>query len=339
MSQKSINISKKFYIYADKVVNEEINSDSQNSLKKTLWEKMGRELESVDYPRNQISKKIEHTIEEKLKESLGYPVKINTAYYYRIMAENKWQDTSFDRSNKIDPPEGASNSSITEYPEGIAFEILELCNIITKNNKINYENIINKTKFNENSILKLKKSTVDSDRRARLKDAKKLINTRRKAVERQVQKFFNDVDLEKIKTELSQTIAEQEKLAIYFNDRMSITLFQKVMARYAVDIGFEQNHIARLLNITSKHMKINIYSDETKEEHLLAIKWFDSCANCGVNLSEFYESKVKQFRKRKSLKFKNYEIDLLKTNSYQKQIISLKKENFDLKQKLKGLNK
>ncbi len=314
-----------------------MNNDSQSSLKKNLWEKMGKELESIGYPKNKISTKIQTTIEEKLEEKLGYPVKINNAHYYRIMAKHVWHNVEHSNSKKTTPPEGVKISSTTEYPEGTWYEIFELIRTVLKNNVATSEMIVEKLKFNRAGILKLKKSTVDADRNERLKHARKLIDSRRESVKIQIQKFYDTNDLEKVKTQLLKTIAEQEKLPMYFDDRMSITHFQKAMAKFAVDLGFYGNDIAKLLQITSKHMKINIYSNEAKQDNFLLLKWFDRCPDCGIQLSEFFESKISQFKKGTPIDYEDFEIDLLKPSSYQQEVIQLKKENFDLKQQVQEL--
>ncbi len=224
---------------------------------------------------------------------------------------------------KSDPSRDLENGSTIEYPEGIEFEILNLLATISKNNITTFEKISDKLKFNKARILKIK---TDKVRQERMDRAKELIDTRRTAVQAQIQTFFGIYDLEKIKRQLKKRVAEQKKLAMYFDDRMSITSFQKVMAKFAVDLGYDQNEIAKFLQISSKHMKNNIYSEEAKQENLLLLRFFDRCPDCGIELSEFFESKIDQFKAGIPINYEDSEIELLKPTGYQKEIIELKKE-------------
>lgn len=108
-----------FYGYADEIVLLEIDDDdSSNHLKQEKWQQMGDYLETNNYPKHMISKKIQDTIEAKLEQMLGHQASITTAHYYRVMLKNKWTNPSFrrnitkDSDSETDPPEGSKNSSL-----------------------------------------------------------------------------------------------------------------------------------------------------------------------------------------------------------------------------------
>lgn len=103
-----VQIPTAFFTFAVRAAEEEQKDSS--TLKRDLWIKMGNELEIAGYPKNQISKKIQDTIEEELEKKLGHPARINTAYYYRTMASHSWQDEDFAR-HKSDPPGDQENTS------------------------------------------------------------------------------------------------------------------------------------------------------------------------------------------------------------------------------------
>ena len=101
----------RFFTLASEAAEEEMR-DSGDELKQDLWYKMGEELESNNFPKEKISQKIQNTIEEQLEKKLGYSVKINTAYYYRVMSKNNWQDSTLGRPRQTFPLGEIGNSSL-----------------------------------------------------------------------------------------------------------------------------------------------------------------------------------------------------------------------------------
>ena len=73
------------------LVNECVEAEMIDSAhKRKHWEKLGKELEKADFPREDISSKIQEVIEAKLEGRLGHPVSIDTAFFYRVMRQNRW---------------------------------------------------------------------------------------------------------------------------------------------------------------------------------------------------------------------------------------------------------
>ena len=125
-----IKIPHNFYKLSDEAVAEELASqDTDQNTKREIWEKMGNELEIAGFEKDKISVKIQSTIEGKLETKLGYSVKINTAYYYRVMAKNTWQDQNYTSNN-------TSENITTTQSEISPLGELENSSIYTTNTKI-----------------------------------------------------------------------------------------------------------------------------------------------------------------------------------------------------------
>ena len=178
-----VKIPNNFYTYVKEAVEEELNESAASAVtKRELWQKMGNELEIAGYPKDQIAKKIQTSIEEKLEAKLNQPVKINTAHYYQVMNENSWTDQSFAHHTKeeqeIDPVRDRENSSyIVEEPQetpnaraiNTVRGLKQLCVNLEhslknlkddNNNLINLEDIFSKKELNEffdqaDSIIKI----------------------------------------------------------------------------------------------------------------------------------------------------------------------------------------
>ena len=172
---KSVTVSElkiphRFYKLSEEAVNEELESqdaDQVQNTKREIWEKMGNELEIAGYEKDKISVKIQSTIEEKLETKLGYAVKINTAYYYRVMAKNTWQDQNHTSNNasgnqsETTPLGESKNSSIYSANEkaiGHVRDLKHLCDTVLhtlknirddNNNLINLEDVFDKKELAE----------------------------------------------------------------------------------------------------------------------------------------------------------------------------------------------
>ena len=74
-----------------RLIDECVKAEMDDSAtKRRLWEKLGRELEKADFPKEDISSKIQEVVEGKLEGRLGHPVSIDTAFFYRVMKQNRW---------------------------------------------------------------------------------------------------------------------------------------------------------------------------------------------------------------------------------------------------------
>ena len=341
---EQIILSEKFRTLAEQTVEEETNAQP-TTLLRDYYVKCFEQAEADGVPKHRISETVKNTLNEiktkKVLEKNPNATKkeclINEAWYYQIAKKAGVTNPYYARHTKVDPATGSKNTSTKEKPEGVAFEILGLFTTISKNNTLLLTQVFEKLTFDKDAILRSKLGKTDEERAERLESARKLIEDRRQIVTEQLQNFFKTKDLKKVKPKLQQIIAEQKKLDTHFDDRMSLTHFQKVMAKFAVDLGYDKNEIARFLQITSKHMKVNIYADEVAHDLLLLLEWFDRCPGCGVMLSEIIESKIDDYKKGTPLTYEEYEIEPLKMTSYQKQYAKVKEDNRLLKLKLKEL--
>ena len=341
---EQIVLSEKFRTLAEQTIEEETNAQP-TTLLRDYYIKCFKQAEADGVPKHRISETVKNTLNEiktkKVLERNPNATKkecfINEAWYYQIAKKAGVTNPYYARHTKVDPATGSKNTSTKEKPEGIEFEILELFGTISKYNASILAQIFVKTTFDKDAILRSKLGKTDEERADRLESARELIEGRRKIIKEQLEEFFKTKDLKKVKPKLQRIITEQKKLETYFDDRMSLTHFQKVMAKFAVDLGYDKNEIARFLQITSKHMKVNIYAEEVSHDLLLLLEWFDRCPGCGVKLSEIIESKIEDRKKEKPLEYFDYEIEPLKMTSYQEQYAKVKEDNRLLKLKLKEL--
>ena len=167
-----LQIPHNFYKLSDEAVAEELESrDTDQNTKREIWEKMGNELEIAGFEKDKISVKIQSTIEEKLETKLGYSVKINTAYYYRVMAKNTWQDQNYTANNntsenittqsEISPLGESENSSIYRTNKKMIDHVRDLkylCETVQhtlknirddNNNLINLEDVFDKKELDD----------------------------------------------------------------------------------------------------------------------------------------------------------------------------------------------
>lgn len=324
--------------------------DSLFENKKTIYIKLANALIASGMEKKLVSREGKNLLEERLyeikykdSEILRDEVKLNAAHWYTVMRGIGCTDPAFARHTKLDTVSVSNNSSIKEFPEGIEFEILSLYNVISKNNQTINSNIFAKLTFDEGMILKTKSYNVDTDRRNRLTNAKNLIESRRVIAIEQIQKFYKDKDLKEVKKELQKIVSDQEKTSIYFDDRATLTHWEKIMGYVAVQLGYDQNNIAKILGVTAKHMKINICSKFASFELLKKLRWVQRCPNpdCGIELHEFLESKMNDFKNGKSINTDVFEIESLVVTGYQaenlrlvEEISKLKVSNKKLKAKL-----
>ena len=78
--------------------------------KSALWTSMGAELEASGWPQGAIASKIAREIEARLFRRTGTKASVQTAYFHRIMAENRWQDPKrSEAAKKANAPRGGAS--------------------------------------------------------------------------------------------------------------------------------------------------------------------------------------------------------------------------------------
>lgn len=224
-----------------------------------------------------------------------------------------------------------SNELEVDVPNEEYYKILELLVEISRNNRNNFDRLKKKIIYRPKRILRRREHLTDDERSNRLARARKVIEKRRKIVKEYIDKHGFTVK------DLKRTLVTQKQAQEKFDDRKSIKEFEKAMAMYAVDIGFERTEIAQLLDITSKHMKDNIHGTDFKvrNHNLQFLDWFNCCPNCGVRVADILETKVDDFRNGVGIDYDDEELDLLKMTTYQKKIVDLNKRIRKLAHELK----
>ena len=147
-----------------------------------------------------------------------------------------------------------------------------------------------------------------------------------------VARSLDTMDADKIKnTELNQQAAYAN-----LDDRRRVSFMEKCMANAAIAIGYDRNTIAKVLHVTSKHMRQNI-SPDGHASYLEDLGWLGRCPNpsCGIDLREAVETIISQkgaVGDRADLTLADIDPEPLIPTGYQKQYMILKVENRRLKQ-------
>ena len=84
--------------------------------KASLWTRMGAELEAAEWPSNAIATKIAREIEARLHRRTGVKASVRTAYFYRIMAQNRWVDPARQAAAKGQKTGGYSPGGASKKP-------------------------------------------------------------------------------------------------------------------------------------------------------------------------------------------------------------------------------
>ena len=269
------------------------------------------------------------------------------SHKWKIITDNKngrWEncDCGANRINDIEQVTYYEDSNEEKqkplfeivYPDGPEFKLLDLYEEISQNNIRIIKMIRKKTSINKTVMTKqIGKKNSEDEKEKRQNDIERLVHQRIKVLKDDI----NLIDKPKTLLKKANAIIVNQLYAMkYFDDRSSLLYWQKLMARLAVYIGYDQNTIARTVNISSKHMKLNIMDMLPGSDQLLHdIEWFDRCPNpdCGIILKDYFESKISDFRTGKKLdEIEDYELEPLILTGYQKQ-------NSELRQKIRELKK
>ena len=334
-----------YLVLAQKAVEEELRPDVVPRTKRQIWEKMGKMLEDMEFPKDQISKKVKHTIEELLKQETGKEIKINSGHYYSVMAENGWQDPTYSGKaadtveNDITYKEPQSRVRfVKDVPEGKEWDLFDAMMDIARLEVVILERMKEKVILNKGAILNTR-GKVDKEKQEMLERAIKIVNTRREKLVDVVKKNFKKFDhtLEDMK----KMVAELSMAKQHLDDRMTITHWEKIMAMVMIDIGYDKNDIARFLKVNSKHIKLNVDSSEARGGLMGMLNIFKRCPNpdCGIILHEYFEGMLRAHREGNDEFYDNYDIEPLLITGYQKQVVRLKTENMKMKRRLESMSK
>lgn len=211
-----------------------------------------------------------------------------------------------------------------QSPSGLEFDILEKAKAISQNNIKIIQMIQQKTNINYTVISRQAKGKPDIAKAERI-DAVKKQTEERIAALKNTMRAIKDPTL--LTIEMDQIITMQMQALRNFNDRASITIYEKMLAQYSVAMGYDQNDIAKMLGITSKHMKLNIIPKTSFGTKLEKLGWHGRCPSpdCGVVIKDVLEVLA-------SNPNASVDNDALRTTGYQQQVLDLQKENQKLKQ-------
>ena len=76
--------------YLSLAVEYELESNEYTEKKQECWVKLGKEYEVEGIPRNEIGKRMQSAIEDRVEMKTGKKVKINTSHWYRVLNDNFW---------------------------------------------------------------------------------------------------------------------------------------------------------------------------------------------------------------------------------------------------------
>ena len=220
-------------------------------------------------------------------------------------------------------------------PDNPQFEILSFFEQISYNNIKIIKMIKQKTSINKTRLAKqTSKKRTQVEKEERENDVEKLINKRIKIVVDSIDKIGKH---EKLHKNVNGVITQQLQALKYFDDRASLKHWQKLMAIFAVSIGFDQNEIAKTIGITAKHMKLNVMEEKSGSNRLLKdLDWFNRCPNpeCGIDFADYAESRISDFKNGRSLEdAEDYELEPMLLTGYQKEAYELKQQIKKLKNK------
>ena len=219
-------------------------------------------------------------------------------------------------------------------PEGIEFEYLKFVKELLSQNIHAIDTIFQKCTLDVTSI---KKQTIENEKRKapqveyeKLYNSTKLLVDKRKNV---VIQELSDVTQENIddkKRSLAEIINAIKKL----NDRNKITSYEKAVAKILITkFEYLDGDIAKVLNITTKHVKNNILKQNEKSPHdqdsmLEQLDFLVRCPGCGLGIADHFEQKYRDFIAGKSIEEEDtdFELESFSLPTYAKQVIELKQK-------------
>ena len=314
----------------------EINNIKNDSAKER-WLDLADRLVQLGTKKQDVSKTITRLVQKQMRQT-DPEAKFNNSWFYTIMKQNGYTDQEYhvkeiDRpipvteDQKIVPPEEApTKPDLVINPEGKGIAAINLMRKISFNNINNCNAILAKTTFHRQALLDQKKNEPDEVK-------EKFVNAQKQLIEKRLQVVNDNLNVDH--EELEKVIRHQKQSAVHLDDRSTITQWEKVMALLAIDLGYDRNEVARLLGITTKHMKINIVPEESKKHILQLLDWFKRCPGCGIQLADLFEGLIKS-NVREVPKSIHKDIEPLRITKYQNEVIQLKKKVKQLEKQIRG---
>ena len=313
-------------------------SKLKNDSAKERWLELAERLEELGTEKRNISKLITRLVQKQMRQN-DPEAKFNNSWFYTIMKENGYTDQEY-HTKEIERPIPATEDQKTVpletvaekpkprdiiiRPSGKGIDALQQMKEISLNNIDNINKILAKTTFQPALLRDLKRNEPDEVQEKFLKSQKDLVDQRLDIL---------NSNKELIDFNMDSIIRKQKQVEVHLDDRVTVTQWEKVMALVAIQIGYDRNEIARLLGVTTKHMKINVVPEESKKHILQLLDWFKRCPSCGAVLAEFFEGLIKANAKDLPKDLIPDEIDHLRLTDYQNEIVKLKKQLRELKRK------
>lgn len=335
--QHTIQISPGTRNLAKQAAEDELVQQKGESRKDT-WLSLADSLEIDGVPKSRISSTIIELIENEMRSQIKDPeikqkIRFNNSWFFTVMSENNYIDVDMAKRLKgSDTDQYQENTSGVDIPDSIEFQILSAHHQLCKHTAANIAKLMDKLIIDEKAIMSSQNSPNGPEGEKRLEAAVGLINRRRTLMEKAVRNEYKNpaTELKAIQKQLTKA----KNMGANFDDRMTLMAFQKWMAITAVNLGYNKNEIARILGITTKHMRTNLYTDRMRNETLMMLEWFDRCPNpdCGIKLAEHIETMIRSAKNKmistpaESPEFTDVDIQLLKPTGYQAEVLRLKKE-------------
>ena len=310
-------------------------ASAKNDSAKERWLELANHLQQLGTEKHDVSKTITRLVQKQMK-TRDPEAKFNNGYFYRVMKESGYTDQEYhtkevdqirpeadQKTVPLEPaPEKPAPRDITIKPSGRGIDAILLMKEISLNNINNINKVLVKTTFQPALLRDMKRDEPDSVQEKFLKTQKDLVDKRLEILNES--KELQDFNAQSV-------IRKQKQVEVHLDDRVTVTQWEKVMALLAMQLGYDRNEIARLLGVTTKHMKINIVPEESKKHILQLLDWFKRCPSCGSYLADFFEGLIKSKVTDLPKDLIPEDIDYLRLTDYQNENIKLKKQVRELK--------
>ena len=348
----NIQLSDEFFGLAKKTARAELLASDKLKDNPTLTKYYERCMEQAyadGVPRYEVSKTVLHELDNQMFELqkrkdptiTREESRINRRQYYKVSSRLDFRDPAQVRTGELAHQNNSSYISEEEVDQPTSegyFMVLTKYLEIARNNVTNLENLIEKLTHDPATIARQKQDSVSAAIADRKADDLKLVTKRRTFVKKYVtEKITKGVKkYDAFLKKLDKIISVQERTYDMWDDRVKLTAYQQMMAQVCIDGGYDMGDIARLLHVTSKHVKLNIYADRKPGDKLAMLEYFDRCPNpdCGIKLSEFLPVTIKAMKRGRLISVDKYDPEPLVETGYQKENLRLQRELLNLRHKL-----
>lgn len=217
-------------------------------------------------------------------------------------------------------------------PTGTPFEIIDRLIEVSQNNIRLLKMVKSKCTIHKTDIKKQVAKCIDMTEEERTESIKNQVGICINAVTAEITALAakSENTPKTLLWHINKNITRQLHALRNLNFRTSITAYEKMMAKFAVCIGYDQNDVADFLGITTKHMKLNVLHDgNTRNSVLKDLEWFGRCPNpdCGISLKDYCEDRIDQWQQGTPITdAEDFELEPLLPTGYQKQVIRLQKK-------------